>query len=286
MRIPRDRRAEGGIWAGHQGFGASVAPVPGGNASSFGGRGALRRERGDVGRGQAGFQEAPQSASPAPPGTALARRRCGYQLSALLSKCTARLPPPTKPQIQVRVNDLQPFPALHAPAFAAQTCLPARHRVCEPPAPTAPRPDPVPAQPYDCSANTSLVPHVSETRIQGLAARPCPRALAGLRDDSHPGSLPPSSALPASAVRPQSFLVLFPDCARLFSFGPSRVSRTMGTSRAWLFCPYRATSGMCLFLLLYPPPHRPLPPPAPVQTLCPPVQKMLNWALGGCQAPK
>ncbi|XDA90819.1 hypothetical protein R6Z07F_020426 [Ovis aries] len=124
--------------------------------------------------GRQGSQGAPQSASPAPPGTALARRRCGYQLSALLSKCTARLPPPTKPQIQVRVNDLQPFPALHAPAFAAQTCLPARHRVCEPPAPTAPRSDPVPAQPYDCSANTSLVPHVSETRIQGLALRPGP----------------------------------------------------------------------------------------------------------------
>ena len=127
-RVPRDRRAVGGggIWAGHQGFGASVAPAPGGNASSSGGRGALRRERGDVGSGQQGSQGAPQSASPAPPGTPLARRRCGYQLSAPLSKCTARLPPPTKPQIQVRVNDLQP---LHAPAFAVQTCLPARHRV-------------------------------------------------------------------------------------------------------------------------------------------------------------
>lgn len=170
VRVPRDRRAEGGIWPGHQGFGASVAPVPGGNASSFGGRGALRRGRGDLEGGGQGSQGARQSASPAPSGTPPASRRCGYQLSQLCFpnvRLGSRHPPNLRSRSELMTSSpsplstiqplqrrpvcrpdtlsasrpppLLPAPIRSRPSLTAVPQIPARSRTCRPQRPGGPR---------------------------------------------------------------------------------------------------------------------------------------------------
>lgn len=110
---PSNRWAGWGMRARHQGFQARVPPALAPNAQSFGGRGGLRRE-GSAPRARQDSRQALHSASP------LAHARSsGFQM------CASR-PPPPRPHMQVRASACGPFPLLHAPALAAETCLPSR----------------------------------------------------------------------------------------------------------------------------------------------------------------